>query len=185
MARGVINISVSRVSGRVPHPDWRRALDRARAQMQEYVLQDARRRAGDAVEEGDYMRSIQAMGFGWEGFILQSDVPQAWYLEYGTGLYGPKHRAYLIEPIEARALANWHEYIRAKAIREVRGTWPEGMRKTPHSYLKWTRGTEDIFALRVIAPGMRAEPNLGPAIFENADIQEEMISREIVRAWND
>jgi hypothetical protein len=168
----------------VPEPLFREALNRARAEMQTFVHNDAIVRAGDAIDEGEYIKSITSTGYGPEGFTLQSDVPQAWYLEYGTGLYGPKRRAYEINPIEARALANWSEYVRAKAIREVRGSWPQGMRKTPHSYLKWYEGARPIFALQVIAPGMHPEPNLGPAIFENIDEQEKMIERHIVEAWD-
>lgn len=152
--------------------------------MQELVHTDAIRRAGDAIDEGEYIRSITSTSYGPEGFTLQSDVPQAWYLEYGTGIYGPKKRPYPIEAREARALANWQEYIRAKAIREVRGSWPEGMRKTPHSYLKWYERREPIFAIHVTAPGMPAEPNLGPAIFENIDEQERIIVHQIVGAWD-
>lgn len=185
MADSVIRITVKHTYGRISLPPFRTALNRARIEMQEFVLNAARVNAGDAVEEGEYMRSIEAIGFSYQGFILQSDVPQAWYLEYGTGLYGPKHRAYEINPRYERALANFQEYIVAKALRQLEGSWPEGMRKTPHSYLKWYQGGSPIYAMQVIAPGMRPEPNLGPAIFDNIDTQEAMIARQIVAAWDD
>lgn len=181
----VVRATLRKVDGRVPHPNFRGALNQARADMEEFVLGAARRNSGDAVREGEYMRSITTIPFGWEGFILQSDVPQAWYLEYGTGLYGPKKRAYEINPKAARELANFQEYIVAKAMRMRDGSWPEGMRKTPHSYLKWYQGARPIFAMQVIAPGMQPEPNLGPAIFDNIDTQEAMIAHQIVEAWSD
>lgn len=61
---------------------------------------------------------------GWESGVA-SDNPVAPHVEYGTGLYGPEHRPYLIEP------------------------------KTPGGVLHWRdpRTGKDVFARRVMHPG--------------------------------
>lgn len=180
---GRVVARVKRVSGRVPNPNFRRALYRANSSMSRLALTDARRRAGDAVRTGDYLSSITSVVMGREGFSIESDVPQAWYLEFGTGRYGPKKRDYWIRPKPSRAYMNQMEYLSGKSRKEATGVWPEGIRKTPHSYLKWMSGGRPIYAMEVLAPGMRPEPNLWPAIIENADAMEGIIETNIVRAW--
>lgn len=151
--------------------------------MRRLSFTDARVRAGDAVNSGEYMNSIMAVAYGRLGFSLESSVPQAWYLEFGTGRYGPKKRDYWIRPRPNRAYMNQMEYLRGRQVRDTGAPWPEGYRKTPHSYLKWQSGGRPVFAQEVLAPGMRPEPNLWPAIIENADAHEGIIEANIVKAW--
>lgn len=180
---GTVTARVRRVAGRVPSPNFRRALYRANFSMSRLALTDARRRAGDANRTGEYLASIMSIVFGRDGFSVESDVPQAWYLEFGTGRYGPKKRDYWIRPRPNRAYMNQMEYLRGRQVRDTGAEWPEGYRKTPHSYLKWMSGGRPIYAMEVLAPGMPAEPNLWPAIIENADAMEGIIERNIVGAW--
>lgn len=183
-----LTLSLRHVAGRVPHPNWRREIFRASDSMRRYALADAKRRAADNTRSGEYMASIEAVSIpNAYGFALQSNVPQAWWLEFGTGLYGPLHRSYLIEPRPDRAQQNRTEYLIGRQLRDGLGVWPEGFRKTPHSYLKWYEEAQagaPVYARFVIAPGMEARPNLGPAIFENADHYENTLVKAIVRAWN-
>jgi hypothetical protein len=180
-------LSLQRVSGRIPRPNWRREIWRASDSMRRFALADAQRRAADNTRSGEYMASIEAVPLPPYGFSLQSSVPQAWWLEFGTGLYGPKHKSYLIEPRPDRAAQNIAEYRIGRQLRDALGVWPEGFRKTPHSYLKWYTGqsmNEPVYARFVIAPGMEARPNLGQAIFENAEHYERTLVNAIYRAWN-
>jgi hypothetical protein len=38
---------------------------------------------------------------------VRTDVEYAPYVNYGTGLWGPEHRKYLIEPIEPKKALSW------------------------------------------------------------------------------
>lgn len=51
------------------------------------------------VEEGRTRRAFRT----W----VRTDVEYAPYVEFGTGLYGPEHRKYLIQPKEEGGLLSW------------------------------------------------------------------------------
>lgn len=50
-----------------------------------------------------------ALAFGLEGWkaIVRTDVDYAPYVEWGTGLYGPEHRKYLILPTKPGGTLRW------------------------------------------------------------------------------
>lgn len=51
-------------------------------------------------------RTMTFLGMGWEG-SWYNDLDYAPYVNYGTGLYGPEHRKYLIVPKTPGGTLHW------------------------------------------------------------------------------
>jgi hypothetical protein len=51
-------------------------------------------------------KTVSFLGIGWEG-SWENDLDYAPYVNYGTGLYGPEHRKYLIVPKTPGGTLHW------------------------------------------------------------------------------
>jgi HK97 gp10 family phage protein len=89
--------------------------------------------------EGSYLQDTLSVTVG-------AGAPHAAWIEYGTGLHGPLHKTYPIDPVNG-------DWLR----------WPDPM------------GDGFIFAQHVDHPGMRAQPFLTPAINENLERITELV----------
>lgn len=83
-----------------------------------------------AVEEGQHYRSY-----------VRTEVDYAPFVNYGTGLYGPKHTKYLIEPVKAKMLS----WIDPKSAQRV------------YAHRVWHPGSEGAFMIEYGAAKTEAE----------------------------
>lgn len=86
-----------------------------------------------------------------------TDVEHAHYVEYGTGLHGPKGRAYEIKPKTKKALA-----FAAQAGTEL-ATGRALFRSRKGGLQRSRTGAQRVVVRKVIHPGIRPQPYMGPA----------------------
>jgi hypothetical protein len=64
----------------------------------------------EAWETGVPYKTMSFLGMAWEG-QWQNSLDYAEYVNYGTGLYGPEHRKYLIVPKDPNGTLHWVDRV--------------------------------------------------------------------------
>lgn len=134
-----------------------RALaERAGDRMTELTVMNSPIRHGN-LRSSWYQLPVQRTHFGpWPAYETgtASDVDYAPHVEYGTGLWGPKGAKYPIEP------------------------------KKPGGFLKFMVNGQEVFAKRVMHPGIRGQHMLAIAAdVTEAEFDKGVLGRGVIGDW--
>ncbi len=119
---------------------------------------------------------------------IGTNVPYAPHLEYGTGLWGPRHAKYVIEPRFKRALA-WASPV-GKEFR-ITASGQARMGRNLYRPMKgkrltargWDRSrvAADVVVRSVIHPGISPRPYLVPAFHRNLPRFQRALAKVVAR----
>jgi hypothetical protein len=158
----------ARVNGAEELKGWARAMpgefqERTRKLVTVYALLiegEARQRV--AVRQGNLKSTIHTE-FDFSGHrsraTIGTDVFYGPYLEYGTGLWGPKHAKYVILPKNKKALAFFS--AAATELGTGRALYRSASRRG--GLVKSRARAARVVVRKVIHPGIRPRPFLVPA----------------------
>lgn len=164
-----IDINIQKPAGFGQLKDkFERGVEKGIKRSTELVTQTAKQKA--PVQFGTLRRSIigrvHNSGMSTIGTIRQDEkiAPYGKFVEFGTGLYGPKHQR--IIPTSSKALA-----------------WMVGRSARPSTGAGWRQAVKAGRAIVVRSiKGMRAEPYMRPALQDNIENVKQIMVEEIDKA---